>query len=239
MTADTNVVLCACGCGQPVSEGKEWRRGHASRGRGGGGAPSEFAVLAGESEVFGDTIDVDGDPPPTPSAGPAPDETGETDTHAPSDHAGPPGPDEPPAHTRREPRRRRRPIREADGGAGPRKPTRITVAIRGDIESKISFALEIPGRIWQARDPVCGTTFVEQRAEIATAMTEIVCGSPDLVDWFTGAGGQFMLYLNLAAACWPVATMVLAHHVYHTVALEEGGAGYGPAGQPDLSRYAA
>ena len=133
-----------------------------------------------------------------------------------------------PAHARKEWRR---------GGGQQRakaKPTRVTAGIRGDINAKISFALEIPGRIWQARDPACGGTFVEQRPQISDALTEIVCQSPDLIAWFSGSGGQFMLWLNLAAACWPVATVVMAHHVYHT--LEEGPV---DAQQPDYGQYAA
>jgi hypothetical protein len=136
-----------------------------------------------------------------------------------------------PAHARRDWRR--------GGGqktsGGPRaKPTRVTAGVRGDINAKISFALEIPGRIWQARDPACGGTFVEQRPQISDALTEIVCQSPDLIAWFAGSGGQFMLWMNLAAACWPVATVIMAHHVYHT--LEELPA---DAQQPDYGQYAA
>jgi hypothetical protein len=176
------------------------------------------------------TIDVDDTGPARAvsggSSGPVTDETPTS--------SGPEGPDEPPAHAR-EPRRRR--SRQRDDA--PRKPARVTQAIRGDIESKISFALEIPGRVWQARDPVCGSVFIEQRPEMAAALTEIVCGSPDLVAWFTGTGGQFMLWLNLAAACWPVATMVMAHHVYHSIEVEQAPVDYQQPPAPDYSRYAA
>jgi hypothetical protein len=104
--------------------------------------------------------------------------------------------------------------------------------MRTDIDAKISLMLEIPGRVWEARDPVCGGTFVTQRPEISAAFTDIVCQSPDLVAWFTGGGGQFMLWLNVMAACWPVLTVVMAHHVYHSIEVGE------PADQ-DQVRYAA
>lgn len=58
---------------------------------------------------------------------------------------------------------------------------------------------------------------MEQRPAIADALTEIVCQSADLVQFFTGAGGGFMLYLNLGAATWPVVEMVWAHHVFHSL----------------------
>lgn len=118
-----------------------------------------------------------------------------------------------PAHARKEWRKQPK--------GQPAKASRVTVAVRTDIDAKISLALEIPGRVWQARDPVCGGTFVEQRPAIASALTEIVCQSADLVAWFAGSGGQFMLYLNLTAACWPVATVVMAHHVYHSIGQAE------------------
>lgn len=122
-------------------------------------------------------------------------------------------------------------------GSGPKgraAPKRVTATVRTDISSKISLVLEIPGRVWQARDPVCGSVFIEQRPAIADALTEIVCGSPDLVAWFTGQGGQFMLWFNLVMAVWPVGTMVMAHHVYHTI--EDQPAGYQ---QPSYEDYAA
>ena len=136
-------------------------------------------------------------------------------------------PDPEPAHGRKE---WRKPPAKTRG-----KPVRVTAGVRNDINAKISFALEIPGRVWQARDPVCGSAFVEQRPAISDALTEIVCQSADLIAWFTGSGGQFMLWLNLAAACWPVATIVMAHHVYHTI--EPGQEGEALA--PDYGSYAA
>lgn len=139
-------------------------------------------------------------------------------------------PDAPPAHGRKEWRQQAKPT----STGGVRKNVRITAGVRTDINSKISFAMEIPGRLWMARDPVCGGAFIDQRPDIADALTEIVCGSPDLVAWFTGSGGQFMLWMNLAAACWPVATIVMAHHVYHS--LEE--APEDPT-QPAYATYAA
>lgn len=146
-----------------------------------------------------------------------------------ADGGEPPGPvrDPEPAHGRKE-------WRKGARGKAPAKTARVTVGVRTDINAKISFALEIPGRVWQARDPTCGGTFVEQRPQIADALTEIVCQSSDLVAWFSGSGGQFMLYLNLAAACWPVATVVMAHHVYHTIEAQAP-----DAQQPDWQDYAA
>ena len=107
--------------------------------------------------------------------------------------------------------------------------------MRQDIHAKISFAIEIPGRVWQARDPVCGSVFVQQRDDIAGALTDIVCQSADLVKWFTGPAGNFMLFMNLAGAAWPVVTVAMAHHVYHSIEDAPGDEGL----TADAARYAA
>lgn len=211
---------CACGCGEPT-KGK-WRRGHAGRGEGGG---ARLAPLPGPddpawAEDVG-IIDVEDHPAPEPgpslSGGPGP-----------GDVPGPPPEppaDEPPAHARRE--------WHAKAPRAPKgKPPRITSAIRGDIDAKISFALEIPGRVWAARDPLCGEVFIGQRPEISRSLTEIVCRSPQLVEWFTGAGGGFIMFLDLGAALFPVLQVVMAHHVYHSIET-------GQEEAADAGRYAA
>jgi hypothetical protein len=143
----------------------------------------------------------------------------------------PPGtePDEPPAHAERD--WRKPPAPKARGRA-----VRVTATIRADITAKIRMPLEIGGRIWAVRDPLCGGVFVQQVPDTADALADIVCDSADLVAFFTGPGGAFMKYLNLGAALWPVAEVVAAHHVYHTVRLED--AQQGPP-VPDLSGFAA
>jgi hypothetical protein len=162
---------------------------------------------------------------PEPSGGPQryeaiPEDAGAADV----------SPDGPPGHASKEWRKQQD---KRGGGQAPRRG-KVTASIRGDIGAKISFALEIPGQLWKARDPICGGTFVEQRPEIAEALTDIVCDSPDLIAFFAGPGGAFMKYLKLAAACWPVATVAMAHHVYHSI--EEQPV---DAQQPDYANYAA
>jgi hypothetical protein len=119
----------------------------------------------------------------------------------------------------------------------PFKPRKVTVSVtmRADISAKVSMPLAIAGSIWEARDPLCGGTFVRQRPDIADALTDIICDSADLVAFFTGPGGAFMKYLNLGAALWPVIEVAAAHHVYHSIAVEAPDSDAGaPAG-----RYAA
>jgi hypothetical protein len=95
---------------------------------------------------------------------------------------------------------------------------RITAAVRSDIEGKIGFGLEFGGRIWQARDPLCGGVFCEQIPDMARSFTSWVVRSPALTDWFTSpAGSGFMLFLDSAAAVGPVISVWMAHHVYHSI----------------------
>jgi hypothetical protein len=208
---------CACGCGKLVKG--TWARGHSARGY------ANVRTLP---------------PPDAPDAAFEdlgmldPDAAPELETSYPAEDWTPPPDAEPeiepePAHARKDWRKAPR----SKGQKG--KPPRVTVGVRGDINAKIGLMLEIPGQIWAARDPVCGGTFVQQRPQISSALTDIVCQSSDLVAWFTGPGGSFMLWFNLAVAMWPVATIALAHHVYHSFGEGE------PVDyqQPDYSRYAA
>lgn len=239
---------CACGCGELTSG--TWKRGHWARGEG-GYDPAEHGPTAtllpgpgdeidlGDIDV-GDLDEIDGpspaetewlerhggqaaraaansrviDGPGVASPRPPVDEPGEL----PADPA--PGP-----------------VSEPRGaGRGGKRPAavRVTAATRKDIEGKLGLMLEIPGRVWQARDPYCGGAFVTSIPDIRPAMLELVCQSPDLVAWFTGVGGGFMLWLNLLTACQPVLYTVWAHHVAHAIEDQE-------QGQPgvDAGQYAA
>jgi hypothetical protein len=110
---------------------------------------------------------------------------------------------------------------------------RVTAATAKDINAKVRIALEVPGRVWQARDEFCGGVFVHQAPEIADALTEIILDSPDLIAWFTGPAGGFMKYFKLLMALQPVGVTVYAHHVSHAIQAEQAGAKVDPA------RYAA
>jgi hypothetical protein len=201
-----------------------FKRGHASRVR---NRPRPLTAEEIDNADDGEVIDLGMIEIPdiiesVPAANPG---TGQEAGEA----AGAPEPDEPPAHAAKD--WRKPPAPKARGRA-----VRVTATIRADITAKISMPLEIGGRIWAVRDPLCGGVFVQQRPDIADALADIICDSADLVAFFTGPGGAFMKYLNLGAALWPVLEVVAAHHVYHTVRLED--AAQAPQ-QPDMTGYAA
>ncbi len=182
-----------------------------------------------EWEDLGEMAPDPGPEPGMPADGPESD--GEPRTGPRKYRAVPEGPqplsDDPgPAHATRDFRRRAR-------GGQKSKPGRVTVSVRADIGAKIEFALTVPGTIWAARDPLCGGTFVQQTPGISTALTDIVCESPDLVAFFSGPGGAFMRYLQLVIELQPVFMMAMAHHVYHTIEPQAD------MTQPDYQDYAA
>jgi len=201
---------CLCGCGELVAG--SWKLGHAARGIDGyraGPAPLPPPGPDGPDDLEGlddlDSMDpveyqalVDAHGPPGGSADYGP-------GFMPGDIPGPgpaPGPlpaDPPPAR-----------IKAVGGRSGQAK--KVTAAVRSDIEGKLGIALHMGGTVWAARDPVCGGAYLAQLPAIRPAMTELIIMSPDLVQWFTGVGGGFMLWFQLAAACWPVLATIWAHH---------------------------
>jgi hypothetical protein len=94
----------------------------------------------------------------------------------------------------------------------PGAPTKITAAVRNDITGKWGLMLQIAGTAWQSKDPVCGGAFLGQLPAVVPASVDLILLSPDLVQWFAGVGGGFMLWFNLLNALWPVAATVWGHH---------------------------
>ena len=132
-----------------------------------------------------------------------------------------------------------KPIGWPPAGGGQRRSqsrVRVTAGMRRDIDAKLRLMLMVPGKLWEIRDPLCGGTFVRQEQDIAAALTSIVCDSADLVAFFTGPAGGFMKYLELLTALQPVAMMVWAHHIAHSVELPPQD---GQQPLPDMARYAA
>ena len=220
--ADPVLHPCACGCGEMVKN--TYARGHHMRKR-------RLVPLPGP-DVADEDLDMGLLEPDLPGIG--------DDLHdqrhgdrarddLPSDlHDEEPIPqDRPPGHLSAPPGGRERGSQRRAG------PVRVTAAVRKDITAKIKMPLFVGGKIWEARDPWCGGTFVAQFDPISEAFADIVCDSADLVAWFTGPAGGFMKYLNLATALAPVAQVAWAHHIAHSIGRE------GQPEQPDMARYAA
>jgi hypothetical protein len=228
---------CACGCGELTTG--TWRRGHWARGEG-GYDPAEHGPAERLLPGPGDEIDLgDLDPAGLDEIdGPSPAEQDWIDRHggeaaraAANRVTDLPAPDEPeeiPADPAPGP------IRDRGGKGRKAAAPRVTVATRKDIEAKFGLMVEIPGRIWATRDPYCGGMFLQQAPDISAVAVDLIVQSPDLVAWFTGVGGGFMLWLNLITACQPVLYTVWAHHIAHAIDDQQPG----PA-QADTAQYAA
>lgn len=238
--ASGDLKACLCGCGG-LTTGK-WSRGHHSRGVGGydpathGEPGTPLPPPPGDD---GSDLDEDGlipviDPPrideqPPPGLAAVPGDY--RPRHAPAagdeDGAADLPPDPPPAAPRDIPQPRG-------------KHARVTATVRRDIEAKVGMMLEIPARVWEARDPWCGGAFVGQLPATRAAFTDLVCESPDMVAWFTGVGGGFMKWLNLLVALQPVGVTYFAHHISHSIGEQpEHGGQAQAAGQVPASSYAA
>lgn len=212
-TPATELHPCACGCGQQVTG--RWARGHHRR----GAANPQPDLLPGPDDDL-DVGIIDLGEPPEPDSPP------------------PPAPEPPPEDDE---------VRPLGFPAGPRgkagkprpvsSPLRVTVATRKDINAKVQLMLYVPGKLWETRDPYCGGMFVHQSPEIGDALTDIICQSPDLIAFFTGPAGGFMIYLNLLTTLQPVAMAIWAHHIAHAIG-SPAEDGQGPP-RPDMAQYAA
>lgn len=110
----------------------------------------------------------------------------------------------------------------------PKTPLKVTAALKRDVEGKLAFAMSLGGQVWMMADPVCGTAFMDHTPDIAKKLTPIVCQSPDIVKWLTKSG-SYVMWLDLFMACWPVLTIIFAHHIAKTIATDLGASanGYG------------
>lgn len=69
-------------------------------------------------------------------------------------------------------------------------------------------------------DPVCGGALAESWGKVADACVPLICRSERVVSWMTGAGG-LRDWLGLAIALKPVGSAIIAHHITHSVHVEE------------------
>jgi hypothetical protein len=185
---------CACGCGEQVTG--TYKRGHWARAQ----KQASSAPLPDPGENLDELVDL---------AELVPDDADEGDgTDLPPDDAidvEDVVPDKPPGRLS-EPKDRSRPRTGK---------TRVTQAVRKDVEAKIRFILNPAAMAWQVRDRYCGSAAVQQEPAVSSALAEIVCDSPDILNWFTGPVGGYMKWFRLAMAVWPVGMAVRVHHLAH------------------------
>lgn len=107
------------------------------------------------------------------------------------------------------------------------RPKPVTKALQKDIKGKVAMLLMVPGSMWAGRDEHCGGAFLDAIPDdvdaegdatpgIASALTDIICDSPDMVKWFT-TSGKYMKWFTLAMAVQPVLATAFHHHVTHAI----------------------
>jgi hypothetical protein len=82
--------------------------------------------------------------------------------------------------------------------------------------------------LWSTKDETCATALSDNGDKIAAKFVPIICKSPEMVKWFT-KGGNYTAWLDLVMALFPVAQVVMAHHVTHSISTEN------QTGKPNLS----
>lgn len=207
------MAACACGCGETVSPGATWKRGHFRRGNSG-----NVTDITDISDI-NDEGDEDVILPDDDGYGPADDGAGE-----------PLSLDEARRITPRDPD----PARGKAGPAGDSKQVKVTAAVRRDIEGKLAFLFGLAADTWNLADPYCAGIFASNADEIARKTAPLICQSPDLVRWFSRSS-NFIMWMELGIAVKPVVTAIVAHHV--TKKVETGEAG--EVRDADYSRYTA
>lgn len=93
---------------------------------------------------------------------------------------------------------------------------KLTGQQKKDIEAKLVFWLELGSTMLAPLDPYCIPVMQEHTPNIAKKLLPIITQSPEMVEWFSKAG-NFALWADLAMACWPVITVIIAHHLMKTV----------------------
>lgn len=110
-------------------------------------------------------------------------------------------------------------------------PKKVTAAVKKDIRAKLAFGLALAPTPLYRLDQVCVEAFVscipDRTAEsgepvlgLASALTEIICDSPELVKFFS-AGGRYMKLLQLMMALQPFGQVLMQHHITHSIKDED------------------
>ena len=108
---------------------------------------------------------------------------------------------------------------EGNEEAARNAPTRITKRIKDDIEGKAALGLSLISKVFEMRDPVCGSVLEQQVPAIAQAAVPLICKSPEMVRYLTKQGNM-TAWVDLIVALAPVFKIIGQHHVLHTVGVE-------------------
>jgi len=212
---------CRCGCGNPVGQGKQWIRGHNMRVATAPAAPARNDPDDGydmHEDLAGRLEEEYGADVPWWEAEAAPGLLTYEDAAA---------------NIADDPEPARLPSAAVTGDPPP-----VTRAVLRDVQGKSLFWMLTGVELWGLVDPYCAQIAQEAAPKIAVKAAPILCGSPQIVMFFTKAT-TFMKWTEFFMACKPVAVAVIAHHVTRSIEIRRGPEGAAVAEQADWSQYSA
>jgi hypothetical protein len=118
---------------------------------------------------------------------------------------------------------RRKQTRDDPSPRGPGRPSNN--AIKKEVRDEIDAFIALMAVPIVMRDPTCGGVLMQQREQIAEALSEIAMKNPALLK-FLRSGGDVMMYFKLVTALSPVAVTVYQHHFTSENHEQDGEMGY-------------
>jgi hypothetical protein len=91
-----------------------------------------------------------------------------------------------------------------------------------EIRDKVYTMIALPGgMLAMVGDVHCGTAITNQAEAIANAMVPIVLRNDYMLKFFMAGDGNFMDYIGLGMALYPVGKAIVDHHIRHVDQEEE------------------
>ena len=86
-----------------------------------------------------------------------------------------------------------------------------TASAKTEVRQQIDAFIALMAVPIVMRDPHCGSVLMQQRSDIAEALSEIAMKNPALLKMLN-SGGDIMMYFKLVTALSPIAITVYQHH---------------------------
>lgn len=101
-----------------------------------------------------------------------------------------------------------------------KQPIRITKKMRDDMEGKLVILMTMLTVPFSMYDPVCGPAIEENVQNICAKLVPVISKSPEMVKWLT-TGSNVTAWLDLMLAIAPVAKIIAAHHITHSIGSDD------------------
>jgi hypothetical protein len=118
-------------------------------------------------------------------------------------------------------------------------PPKVTAKVKADMSAAVGMFVMVAGPGLMARDPYCGTAFLDSSQKITDAVIPLLCRSHTAVAFFSDSSENgWLLWFQLAAALAPLGQAVAQHHILKTVEIrKDPKTGELFAGPRDMSEF--